>query len=1355
MHDTGGSAARSANKNVKNQIIRPLTVNTSTSTDDLPVDELDTKTNETKSGQSIYKENQELEAIVSLVTQMGNQVNESQSDGGTTQTMTNTPEAEESLVEILSRVTSEAIQRVELAAQTIPSEFVQTNARVDLITRSDDALPICHVKGDNRPYIKVKANDILSYPLLDCGAMITLLSYVSSEELKQYNTRIDPCDMTITTVNKEDKRVTGVMWLEFKVGNRTRIVPTIVMQSHHTYFIAGMDFWRAFNIKLNWSEDENPSAVIPWNENYQPEYAVPIRNEMNVETLERRRKEKNRKKSLTFHPSGMDKMIEAPAPKPPLTDTADTKDSSARGVGMLSIAKWSAPSRPKGCHIRTTTPRHHNSTPERNESIDRPRSDGIGMWSQAAKQWTAIHRERHISAVMQSRYEACRAEIVSMPGKEPWAPAQEECARTTLVRTLLKGMPERVCQVHEVAIKPEIRTASSDGDSYEDVRREKHTCVSEPHDLTEEQRRQLEDVLKEFPYTPEIGPLNYTPLYEQEINTADATPVMKKQYPMSPYVMAEVEEEIQKLIEKDIIEPIDYSPWRWPILWVRKKSGGGRICLDARGLNRITVRDAYPTLKVETILQNLPLARYVTCLDMTQAFHQIKIKRKDRRKTAFAVGHRFFCFKRAIMGFTNSPADLAKVLDRVFGDMVPYVYHYVDDFIIVSQTFEEHLERLKEVARRMREAQLSISKKKSMFCYKKITFLGYVFEGGGLSINPERVQPIIEYKRPGTMKELRRLIGLVGWYRRFIPNAAGIMAPLTELTKGKVEKTARVVWTEEAEQAFEAVKQVLMSPSILAVPDYKLPFKIYTDASLIAGAAVLTQVQNGEERVIAYHSAKFSRTQQNYSATERECLAVLMGVEKFRPFVDGVRFTVVTDHASLKWLQNMENPHGKLARWAVRLQAFDIEFEHRPGTQMVVPDALSRSIDLIDIDKESKTEDKWYKAMVQYAKSGRSERYKIVDGRLYHLGRFDETVGIRRWTVCVPREKIREVLTEQHDETHFGYWKTYRMIQRLYYWPNMHIEIRQYVQNCVTCKLIKPTNENTTVPTGEYVDPKSVGRILSVDLVGPLPASTRRRHMWIVVVVDVFSKYTFAKSCTRATANAIIEFLEKGVFYRFDTPETVTTDNGSQFRSQLFGRFLEVRGIKHFLTPVYHPQSNSVEATNKSVKTLLRAELMKRAAHTDWSEVLDKVVMELNSAPRMPTGRSPHSIVFGKERSRDGREHKVIHDENSAMEEVGTAEERREMMNEAVIEQEKASFVKNREQYNLRATVRKFKQGDVVYMANTKQSSAGEQYAQKLAPLRKMGIVKEPAPGARDIYVILDQNGKPIGNYHATQLTIR
>lgn len=391
--------------------------------------------------------------------------------------------------------------------------------------------------------------------------------------------------------------------------------------------------------------------------------------------------------------------------------------------------------------------------------------------------------------------------------------------------------------------------------------------------------------------------------------------------------------------------------------------------------------------------------------------------------------------------------------------------------------------------------------------------------------------------------------------------------------------------------------------AILAAPDYRLPFKIYTDASLVAGAAVLTQEQNGQEKVIAFHSVKFSRTQQNYSATERECLAVFRRVEKFRPYIDGVSFTVVTDHSSLRWLQNLKEPHGKLARWAVRLQAFDIKFVHRPGSQMTVPDALSRAVDMIRIESETKTDDKWYNKMYYLAEQNKLKRYKVENGLLYRKRGYEAESSDRLWVLCIPREQMDKVLIEKHDEqSHIGFWKTIRAIKKTYYWPNMYGDVTNYVSKCVCCKEIKPTVQNTTTPTGNFQDPKRVGRVLSIDLVGPLPPSKAKKHTWLMVAVDAFSRYAFARSCTRATAFAITEWLEQEVFYKFSIPEKVVTDNGTQFTSEWFSTFLNKYRIAHFKTPVYHPQANQVEATNKSVKQLLRAELVGKSDHADWAQ---------------------------------------------------------------------------------------------------------------------------------------------------------
>lgn len=212
------------------------------------------------------------------------------------------------------------------------------------------------------------------------------------------------------------------------------------------------------------------------------------------------------------------------------------------------------------------------------------------------------------------------------------------------------------------------------------------------------------------------------------------------------------------------------------------------------------------------------------------------------------------------------------------------------------------------------------------------------------------------------------------------------------------------------------------------------------------------------------------------------------------------------------------------------------------------------------------------------------------------------------------------------------------------------------------------TKENTRVPIGNYQDPKSIGRVLSLDLIGPLPASKVHKHIWIIVVVDVFSKYVFAKACTKANANQITEFLEKEVFYRFETPEIIVTDNGTQFESDLFEKILQEHGIKHILTPVYHLQANPVESSNKSVKQLLRAELVAKINHVDWSSYLHKIVK--------------------------GVEHRMINDENLV--DDCDDESRRELIYQQASEEQRAMFEKNRMRYNMRTSQRSFKPGDIV-----------------------------------------------------------
>lgn len=898
-----------------------------------------------------------------------------------------------------------------------------------------------------------------------------------------------------------------------------------------------------------------------------------------------------------------------------------------------------------------------------------------------------------------------------------------------------------------------IRTAQGVDDTESDALPEKHTCVSEPHSLTTAQQKQLEEILAEFPYTPETGPLNCTTEYIQEINTGNAQPEIHRQYPLSPYVQEEINKAAKKLLDEDIIKRIEYSPWRWPILWVRKKTGGGRICVDARGLNRLTIPDAYPSLNADAILRNLPQARYISSIDMSQAFHQIPIRPEDQIKTTFAVGNNLYCYKRAIMGFRNSPADLTKLLDRVFRDLHPKVYHYVDDFIVVSETFEEHMSLLQEVAKRLREANLSISPTKSHFCHKRLTFLGYLLSEEGLQPNNERIQPILNYKKPETVRDIRRLMGLINWYRRFIPHAAELLTPLSNMISGHGKNSQhKIQWNTEAERAFEGVKQILTSEPILAMADYTKPFKIYSDASLTAGSAILTQNFDGQEKVIFYHSVKFTPTQQNYSATERELLSVLAGVEKFRPWVDGTQFEVVTDHASIKWLQNLKEPHGKLARWAVRLQAFDIRFIHRPGKDMELPDALSRAVALVDLKDIGKTKDLWYRATAKRAGEGHMPLYKVENGYLYRRSKINSQAGDRLWKLCLPKEFHQDAIREKHDESaHPGVWKTMKNIQNTYFWPTLHDDVYNYVTKCSVCRQAKPTNEPTHAFVGTYRDPGRVGRMISIDLIGKLPASKIHSHQYAVVAIDCFSKYVFTKSFVRASALNVADFVEKEIIFKFGAPEVIVCDNGAQFVSKTFDELLAKYHVRKLTTPLYFPQANPVEATNKTIKNALRAEIIARQAkHQDWASFMPFITMKLNTTPHTATEKSPHYIVFGHDKTETGNEHRILLDATPSLDDEL---DRRELIYDEAAEAQRAQHEENKKRYNLRATKRTFAVGDEVMIENKKLSNAGNKYAQKLAARKILARVKEAV--GNDTYRLTDRNGNDLGKWHASMIYTR
>lgn len=847
----------------------------------------------------------------------------------------------------------------------------------------------------------------------------------------------------------------------------------------------------------------------------------------------------------------------------------------------------------------------------------------------------------------------------------------------------------------------------------------KNSPVSGPHELTEEQALRLERTVNRFPFSDPDGELNCTTLVKHRIDTGDAAPIRQKQYVMSPYVQAEVEKEIQRMLDRGIIERVSNPAWLNPVIAVRKSNGGIRLCIDARKLNSVTVKNAYPQQNINRILGRLRGTKYLTALDMNDAFYQIELDAESRPKTAFSVPSLgTFMYRRMPMGLCNSGATLCELIDGLFGSAFePETFPYIDDFVVATEEFDHHIRMLERVADKLIEGEIKISRPKSKFCMRSIKYLGHILDEEGIKPDPEKIEPIMSYPTPKTVKEVRRLLGMVGWYRRFIKDFSTITAPITELLK---KDKVKFVWTGGAAKALENLKRALVTTPILATPDYSLPFVVQTDASDVGLGAVLTQEINNEERVIAYMSVKLSAAERKYHVTERECMAVLIAIEKFRPYIEGVFFTVITDHASLQWLQNLKDPTGRLARWALRLQAYDFQLVHRKGALNVVPDALSRACETLEaraMDAPIKTNDSWYNDLLsRLDKNGLiGQSYRFEKNHLYCAMRRADNPAHEGWKKCVPIEFIAETIRDNHDNVfaaHGGFHKTVNRLRERYYWPSMRDDVRAYVNNCDVCRSTKSSNMSQRSPMGKYRDPTLPFHTVSIDFAGPYPRSSSGNR-FMLVIVDAFSKYVIIEPLRESSAKQTISRIRRELFTKFGVPKIIISDNGPQLKSNAFRDFLDEFGVTHWLTANYHPQANPTEAANKTILNAVRAYIRDNASHTKWDEHLVEIAFALNSALHSSTKLSPHQIIFGKTLPMNGGDY----DEKSRELEdnEGGRNEKRILLHKKVAENLRKSYEASRRRYDLvHSSTVEYNIGDTIWRRNTKLSEGSNKYSAKL-----------------------------------------
>lgn len=438
-------------------------------------------------------------------------------------------------------------------------------------------------------------------------------------------------------------------------------------------------------------------------------------------------------------------------------------------------------------------------------------------------------------------------------------------------------------------------------------------------------------------------PLTFTNKIKHCIKTTDENPVYTKSYRYPHIHRQEVKDQIAKMLEQNIIRPSD-SAWSSPIWVVPKKADASgktkwRLVIDFRKVNEKTVDDKYPIPNITDVLDKLGKCQYFSTLDLASGFYQVEMDPKDIHKTAFSVEHGHYEFLRMPMGLKNSPSTFQRVMDNVLKDLQNEVcLVYLDDIIVFSTSLQEHMVNLEKVFKKLRESNFKIQLDKSEFLKLETEFLGHVITTEGVKPNPNKIKAIANYPLPKTITEIKRFLGLLGYYRKFIPDFARITKPMTQCLK----KGSKITLDQNYINCFNHCKTLLINDPILQYPDFDKEFLLTTDASNVAIGAVLSQGPVGSDKPIAYASRTLNTSESNYSTIEKELLAIVWATKYFRPYLFGRKFKILSDHKPLQWVMNLKEPNSRLTRWRLKLSEYDFTVVYKLGKHNTNADALSR-----------------------------------------------------------------------------------------------------------------------------------------------------------------------------------------------------------------------------------------------------------------------------------------------------------------------------------------------------------------------------------------------------------------------------